>query len=43
MIQSRNVSNQKSQTLKENFTKSSYSMMMEKFEYRSLLRQLNEG
>ncbi len=43
MIQSRNVSNQKSQTLEdENFTKSSYSMIMEEFEYRSLFRQLNE-
>jgi hypothetical protein len=31
VIQSCNVSNQKSQTLKENFTKSSYSMMMEEF------------
>jgi len=26
----------------ENFTLSSYSMMMENFEYRNLLRQLNE-
>jgi hypothetical protein len=26
----------------ENFTKSSYSIMMEEFEYRILLRQLNE-
>ncbi len=43
VIQSCNESNQKSQFLKdENFTKSSYSMMMEKFQYRSLLRQLNE-
>jgi hypothetical protein len=25
-----------------NFTKSSYSMMMEEFEYHSLLKQLNE-
>ncbi len=43
MIQSHNASDQKSQTLKdENFTKSSYSTMMEKIEYCSLLRQLNE-
>jgi len=43
VIQSCNESNQKSQFLKdENFTKSSYSMMMENFQYRSLLRQLNE-
>jgi hypothetical protein len=43
VIQSRNVSNQKSQTLKdENFTKFSYSMIMEEFEYCGLLRQLNE-
>jgi hypothetical protein len=26
----------------ENFTKSTYSMMMEKIEYHSLLKQLNE-
>jgi hypothetical protein len=39
VIQSRNVSNQKSQILKdENFTKSSYFMLMEEFEYHSLLR-----
>jgi hypothetical protein len=43
VIQSCNGSNQKSQFLEdENFTKSSYSMMMEEFEYCSLLRQLNE-
>jgi hypothetical protein len=43
VIQSRNGSNKKSQFLEdENFTKSSYSTMMEKFEYRSSLRQLNE-
>ncbi len=43
VIQSRNGSNQKSQFLKdENFTKSSYSMMMEEFEYCGLLKQLNE-
>ncbi len=43
MIQSCNVSNQKSQTLKdENFTKFLYSMMMEEFEYCNLLKQLNE-
>ncbi len=41
--QSHNGSNQKSQFLEdENFTKSSYSMMMEEFEYCSLFRQLNE-
>jgi hypothetical protein len=43
VIQSCNESNQKSQFLKDgNFTKSSYSMMMEEFEYYSLLKQLNE-
>ncbi len=43
VIHSCNISNQKSQTLEdENFTKFSYSMMMEKFEYCNLLRQLNE-
>ncbi len=43
IIQSCNGSNQKSRYLKdENFIKSPYSMMMEKFEYLSLLRQLNE-
>jgi hypothetical protein len=37
------VSNQESQTLEdENFTKSSYSMMMGEFEYHSFFRQLNE-
>ncbi len=42
-IQSCNGSNQKSQFLEdENFTKSSYSIMMENFEYCSLFRQLNE-
>jgi hypothetical protein len=43
VIQSWNGLKQKSQFLKdENFTKSSYSMMMEKFEYRNLFGQLNE-
>jgi len=43
VIQSHNVLNQKSQTLEnENFTKFSYSMMMEEFENHILLRQLNE-
>jgi hypothetical protein len=43
VIQSCNGSNQKSQILKDvNFTKSLYSMMMEDFEYHSLLLQLNE-
>jgi hypothetical protein len=43
VIQSCNGSNQKSQFLEDgNFTKSSYSMMMEEFEYRILLKQLNE-
>jgi hypothetical protein len=43
VIQSCNRSNQKSQFLKDkNFTKLSYSMMMEKFEYRGLFIQLNE-
>jgi len=43
VIQSHNVSNQKSQILEdENFTKSAYSMMMEEFEYCNLLKQLNE-
>ncbi len=38
VIQSRNGSNQKSQFLEdENFTKSWYSMMMEKFEDHNLL------
>jgi hypothetical protein len=38
IIQSCNGSNQKSQILKdENFTKLSYSMMMEEFEYLGLL------
>jgi hypothetical protein len=40
MIQLSNGSNQKSQILKnENFTESSYPMMMEEFKYRSLLKQ----
>jgi hypothetical protein len=44
MIQSCNGSNQKSQKLEdENFVKSSYSMMMKKFEYCNLIRQLNEA
>jgi hypothetical protein len=30
------------QTKNQNFIESTYSMMMEIFEYRSLLRQLNE-
>jgi hypothetical protein len=39
VIQFRNVLNKKSSILKdENFTKSSYSLMMEEFEYRSLLK-----
>jgi hypothetical protein len=43
MIQSCNGSNKKSQKLKnENFVKSSYSMMMEEFEYCNLIKQLNE-
>jgi hypothetical protein len=43
VIQSHNVSNQKSQTLEDrNFTKFSYFMMMEEFEYHSLPKQLNE-
>ncbi len=43
MIQSCNGSNKKSQFIEnENFTKSSYSMMMEEFEYRSLLKQLKK-
>jgi hypothetical protein len=43
LIQSCNESKQKSQFLEDgNFTKSSYSMMMEEFEYHSLLKQLNE-
>jgi hypothetical protein len=43
IIQSHNRSNKKLQFLEyENFTKSSYSMMMEKFEYRIIFRQLNE-
>ncbi len=42
VIQSCNGSNKKSQFLEdENFTKSSYSMMMEEFEYRNVLEQLN--
>jgi hypothetical protein len=44
VIQSCNGSNQKSQFLEdENFKKSSYSIMMENFEYYSLIIQLNEG
>jgi len=44
VIQSCNVSNQKSQILKDsNFTKSSHFMMMEKIEYHSLFKKLNEG
>jgi hypothetical protein len=40
--QSCNGSNQKSKFLEnENFTKSSYSMMMEEFEYHNLFKQLN--
>jgi hypothetical protein len=42
VIQSCNGSNQKSQFLEFFFTKSSYSMMTEEFEYHSLLIQLNE-
>jgi hypothetical protein len=43
VIQSCNGTNQKSQFLKDgNFTKSSYSMMMEEFEYDGLLKQVNE-
>ncbi len=43
MIQSCNGSNQKSQTLEDdNFTKSSYSMMMEEFEYHNLTRKINQ-
>jgi hypothetical protein len=43
VIQSCSGSNQKSQFLEdENFTKSSYFMMMEEFEYHSLLIKLNE-
>jgi hypothetical protein len=43
VIQSCNGSNKKSQFIEnENFTKSSYSMMMEEFEYRSLLKQLKK-
>jgi hypothetical protein len=43
VIQSRNGSNEKSWILKdEHFTKSSYSTMMEEFEYCSLLKQVNE-
>jgi hypothetical protein len=43
VIQSHNGLNQKSQMLEdENFTKLSYSMMMEKYEYHNLARQLNE-
>jgi len=42
VIQSCNGSNKKSKFLEdENFTKSSYSMMMEEFEYRNVLKQLN--
>ncbi len=42
-IQWCNGSNQKSQFLEnEKFTKSSYSMMMEEFEYHNLLKQLHE-
>jgi hypothetical protein len=43
VIQSCNESNQKSQFLEdENFIKPSYSLMMEKFEYRNLFRHLND-
>jgi hypothetical protein len=43
VIQSCNGSNQKSQFLKdEKFTKSSYSMTMEEFEYCNSLRQVNK-
>ncbi len=43
IIQSHNGSNQKSQFLEnEKFTKLSYSMMMEEFEYCSLFKKLNE-
>jgi hypothetical protein len=43
VIQSCNGSNQKSQTLEDdNFTKSSYSMMMEEFEYHNLIIKINE-
>jgi hypothetical protein len=43
VIQSCNESNQKPQFIEDgNFTKLSYSMMMEEFEYCSLLQQLNE-
>jgi len=43
MIQSHNGLNKKSQMLKdENFTKSSYSMVMEEHEYHNLIRKLNE-
>jgi len=43
VIQSCNGSNKNSQFLKDkNFTKSSYSMMMEEFDYHGLFKQLNE-
>jgi hypothetical protein len=43
LIQSHNGSGLKLKFLEDkNFTKSSYSMMMEKLEYHNLLRQLNE-
>ncbi len=43
MIQWRNVSNKKSQTVEdENFIKFSYSMMMKEFEYHTLFKRLNE-
>ncbi len=43
MIQSCNGPNKKSQTLEnENFTKPSYSMMMEEYEYCNLIKQLND-
>jgi hypothetical protein len=39
VIQTCNVSNKKSQTLKDDFfTKFSYSMMMEEFEYHNLFK-----
>jgi len=43
VIQSHNISKKKSKTLKDEiFIISSYFMMMEKFEYCSFLKQLNE-
>ncbi len=43
MIQSCNGSNKKSQTLEDdNFTKSSYSIMIEEFEYHNLTIIINE-